>query len=95
MNCWRKNNALTIGPILAILTDVEDVMKFRDLQIGDTFDFIGPDNMLNSFYSRCTKISSRKYRWENPIQCSLSPAKYLETRVGSINVEVYHVEKAQ
>jgi hypothetical protein len=68
-------------------------MKFKDLAIGDTFDFVSPNRMMNSFYDRCTKISARKYQWENPVQCSLSPSKYLETRVGSANVEVYNVER--
>jgi hypothetical protein len=66
-------------------------MKFRDLAIGQTFDFISPNRMLNSFYSTCEKTSARKYRWKNPLKCSLSPQEYLETRVGSIDAEVYHV----
>ena len=65
---------------------------FRDLNIGDEFDFIGPDR-YNSFFNRCSKTSARKYRWENPVRCSLSPDQYLETRVGSINVEVFNVER--
>lgn len=68
-------------------------MRFRDLQIGDTFDFIAPTG-YNSFFDRCTKTGKRTYSWDNPRKCSLSPDEKLETRVGSINVEVYHVEPA-
>ncbi len=71
-----------------------NMTKFRELAVGDTFDFVGPDRMYNSFFNRCTKTSTRKYQWENPVQCSQSPSKYLETRVGSINVDVFHVECA-
>ncbi len=67
-------------------------MKFRELAIGQWFDFVRPDSMYNSFYERCQKTSARKYRWKNPRRCSLSPMEWLETRVGSINVEVYNIE---
>lgn len=56
-------------------------MRFRDLNINDTFDFIGPDRMLNSFYLRCVKVGSRKYNDENNGS----------HRVGSIDCEVFHV----
>ena len=59
-------------------------MKFRDLQIGDTFDFISPNVGYNSFFERCTKISTRKYRGDK-----------FEYEVGSINVEVYHVNESR
>lgn len=65
---------------------------FKQLSIGNRFDFVGPDSMLNSFYSRCEKVSTRKYRWLNPRKCSLAPDVYLETRVGSVGVEVYHIQ---
>jgi len=55
-------------------------MKFRDLKIGDTFDFISTNQSLNSFLSRCKKISPRKYR-----------ANKTNHQVGSVHVEVYHV----
>jgi hypothetical protein len=57
-------------------------MKFRDLSIGDRFDFVGPDPMLNSFYDRCTKIAPRKYRDDK---------RNVHT-VGSVNAKVYNVE---
>lgn len=66
--------------------------KFKELNIGDTFDFIGPDRS-NSFFNRCTKTSERKYQWDNPVRCSLSPSEHLETRVGTVNVEVFHVNE--
>lgn len=57
-------------------------MKFRDLNIGDTFDFIKPGRLHNSFTKRCTKISARKYR-DN---------MHTHT-VGTVNVEVYNVTR--
>ena len=69
-------------------------MQFKDLAIGDEFDFVSdhPDDITrNSFYETCTKTSTRKYRWRNPVRCTLSPSEFLETRVGSESVEVYHV----
>ncbi len=61
-------------------------MKFRDLKIGDTFDFIGPDRAMNSFYRRCRKISARRYRDDVGV---------LEYKVGSINCDVYHVNEPE
>lgn len=55
--------------------------RFKDLAIGDTFDFVGPDPMLNSFYARCRKISARGYRDD----------KRTRYTVGSASVEVFHV----
>jgi len=61
-------------------------MQFKDLSIGDTFDFIGPDRMMNSFYARCRKLSARKYEWEE------NGIRYLGS-VGSIKASVYHVNE--
>lgn len=58
--------------------------KFRDLAIGDSFDFVSPDRMLNSFYRKCRKISARRYRDDS----------YTVHSVGSIGAEVYHVNEA-
>ena len=35
-------------------------MRFRDLPIGATFDFVGPST--NTFFDRCVKISARRYK---------------------------------
>ena len=60
--------------------------KFRDLSIGQEFDFIDDENpMYNSFYTRCVKTSARKY--ENA-DGSVNVISYT---VGSINAKVYHV----
>jgi hypothetical protein len=56
-------------------------MKFRDLSIGKTFDFISPKVGYNSFYRTVIKTSARGYMDE-------SGNKY---KVGSLNAEVYHV----
>lgn len=61
------------------------MVKFRDLQIGDTFDFISPNAMLNSYHLRCKKLSARTY---TPVDAPHA------LRVGSINVEVYHIERS-
>lgn len=61
-------------------------MKFRDLGVGQSFDFIGPDPTLNSFYARCVKLSTRTYA-ALPSDGDVPPME-----VGSINCEVYHVE---
>ena len=58
--------------------------KFSDLGICDTFDFIGPNRLHNSFYDRCIKISARKYR---------ALDTFLNTmEVGNTSVEVFHVK---
>lgn len=36
-------------------------MTFKELAIGQTFDFI-PERRYNSFFDRCERISARKYR---------------------------------
>ena len=57
-------------------------MKFRDLHIGDSFDFVNDDKPTwNSFFKRCWKNASRRYVDSDGIQ----------HRVGSINADVYHV----
>lgn len=58
--------------------------KFRDLAIGDNFDWISPDIGMTSFYRKCWKISARKYVDETDIQ----------HQVGSLNAKVYHVNGA-
>jgi hypothetical protein len=57
-------------------------MKFRDLQIGQTFDWINDAKpFLNSFYHRCEKTSARGYKDSNEVYYT----------VGSGKAEVYHV----
>lgn len=62
--------------------------KFRDLAIGQTFDFINPDPdklTQNSFYPRCEKISDRRYRTIGKTVCFYT--------VVTIDCEVFHVEE--
>jgi hypothetical protein len=61
-------------------------MKFRELKIGDRFDFVSPNRMLNSYFERCVKRSAQTYTAENS-------DSQVVMRVGSVNVEVYHVEQ--
>jgi hypothetical protein len=56
---------------------------FKDLAIGDTFDFVSPDRMMNSFYRPCRKISARGY---------IDDARVRHT-VGSVGASVYHVNE--
>jgi hypothetical protein len=60
--------------------------KFRDLKEGYSFDFVGPERMLNlnSFYLRCKKVSTRNY---------IDERGYLH-HVGSINCNVYNVDES-
>lgn len=62
--------------------------RFRDLAIGQTFDFVDDSRPgFNSFYSRCMKTSTRMYATQD------HPT--LRYRVGTINVPVFHVEGAE
>ena len=57
--------------------------KFRDLKIGDHFDFAGGD--YPSFFDRCVKTAQRKY------QSLERPENFPEgMEVGTINVRVYN-----
>lgn len=65
--------------------------KFRELNIGDTFDFVDdrPERRIyNSFFDRCTKTGPRSYSWTNQHGT-------LTSRVGTTNIEVYHVERGE
>lgn len=59
--------------------------RFKELHLGDTFDFIGPDRDRNSFFDRCIKIGARTYR-------SVENRHDVMHHVGSINCEVFHIE---
>jgi len=57
---------------------------FRNLQPGDTFDWIDDDKPgHNSFFLRCTKLSPRRYQDERGII----------HRVGSGYAECFHVRR--
>lgn len=56
-------------------------MRFRELGIGDTFDWIEEGSPYNSFFLRCKKISPRRY----------VDTKGVTYQVRTINVEVFHV----
>jgi len=57
-------------------------VQFKDLKIGDTFDFVDDKAIgYNSFFERCTKITARKYKSETDVIY----------RVGKITCEVFHV----
>jgi hypothetical protein len=62
--------------------------KFRDLAVGDTFDWIseGDTRMFNSFFKRCVKLSARTYT-------ETEGEELHRYRVGSIGAAVFHVER--
>jgi hypothetical protein len=53
-------------------------MEFKDLKIGDEFDWIGGE--YPSFFLRCVKIGEKKYRDSNNTNHF----------VGSIHAKVFH-----
>lgn len=58
---------------------------FKDLNVGDTFDWIDDNQpQFNSFYERCEKITYNTYR-------SLITGECMQ--VGTVNALIYHVEK--
>lgn len=62
---------------------------FKQLSVGDTFDFIDPSKpSRNSFFERCVKTGPRTY------ECAEDEAKarYGKMRVGTVNVEVFNVQ---
>ncbi|MER9833395.1 hypothetical protein NKJ28_00260 [Mesorhizobium sp. M0145] len=71
-------NARKISP----LTGDSPMPKFRDLAIGQAFDWIGSAGN-NSFFEQCRKISTRKY-------VGLQNGRAYT--VGTINAEVFNVE---
>lgn len=61
--------------------------KFKDLQIGQTFDWINDEKPgQNSFTRPCVKTSARKYR-------TIAGGQIEHYTVGNINATVYHVDK--
>jgi hypothetical protein len=68
-------------------------MKFRDLEIGTTFDFVDDVHpSWNSFYPRCTKVSARGYTWLQRHPGETEPDRMMRSNVGTIDVDVYHVK---
>ncbi len=68
-------------------------MTFGQLSVGQTFDFIGPDRMYNSFFEPCLKTGTRTYIAINNdgkqnMRYGKSPM-----RVGSLKADVHHVGK--
>lgn len=60
----------------------DPISRFRELEIGDRFDFVDPNRpALNSFYKQCTKISPRKYQdTDGEVH-----------KIGSINARVFPI----
>jgi hypothetical protein len=74
--------------------------KFRELSVGQTFDFVKPNSVFNSFFDRCIKVGPRAYAsLVNHAEFGRSVAPipfrgvsiYMIYKVGSINVEVFNV----
>lgn len=60
-------------------------LTFANLAIGDTFDFIDPNSLRNSYFARCVKTSIRKY-------AELENRSKTYT-VGTVNARVFHVTR--
>ncbi len=59
--------------------------KFRELAIGQTFDWVNPDRVgYNSYFKRCIKTGARSYE---------DVSNGDKMRVGSINAAVFHVDE--
>ena len=54
-------------------------MKFRDVKVGEAFDF--------PMFDGCIKISARKYKFE-------AAGQYYEVEVGTTNVTVENIRAA-
>ena len=61
------------------------MIRFRELKVGDQFDFISPNRIVNSYFERCVKISPR---------CYTAVGAVVVMRVGTVDVDVHHVERA-
>jgi hypothetical protein len=61
-------------------------MRFKELAIGQQFDFIDDSSLTNSFFYRCVKTGKRTYETVDHITGNI-PHKH---EVGTINVKVYH-----
>ena len=62
-----------------------ETAKFKNLSIGDTFDFVDPTMIgYNSFFDRCVKVSARKYQ---------SVDTKLVYQVGTVHVQVFNVDR--
>lgn len=56
--------------------------RFKDLSIGDEFDFINPNNRWNvTFFLRCKKISDKKY----------IDSQENTHKIGSMNCKVFNI----
>jgi len=67
--------------------------RFRDVAIGQEFDFVGGE--YPSFFRRCVKTSARTYQTtEDTPHLNAKGAtimKPMRCAVGSVNAHVYHV----
>ena len=71
-------------------------MRFRDLAIGDTFDWINPmARERASYHHRCIKISARQYRGMYDTGHAEPCYRVGEPMtVGTINASVFSVMRA-
>ena len=57
--------------------------KFKNLGIGENFDFISDDITINSFYRPCQKVATNKY---------MDEFRHIYT-IGTINANIYNIGK--
>lgn len=70
--------------------------RFKELSVGDTFDFVDDTNPANnSFFSRCIKSGSRSYRTiATPVVEGMARTSHTEYKINTIMCKVFHVEYA-
>jgi len=85
MTSWRERQAAE---------EKLPTVLFRDLAVGDEFDFVPPNRSHASFFLTCTKTGPRSYTYvkENPSFHPYYPGNHVyKKHVSTDNVEVYHV----
>lgn len=60
-------------------------MQFRNLNIGQSFDFVNDSVLRNSFFKRCTKVGNNTYRDSDD---------FIHT-VGTTRCEVFHIDRPE
>ena len=60
--------------------------RFKDLNIGQTFDWIDDENPNhNSFFQRCRKVSASRYE--------TTDGRLTDCRVGTTSARVFHIQE--
>ena len=64
----------------------QNTIQFKDVKVGQTFDFVKPDTFQNSFFNPCVKVGPRHYAYlMRGVRCL--------NRIGTSKCVVYNVGK--